>query len=173
MPFWSAALGVLAVNLTMAMRSQAGLATLAFGGGNPVPKPHLRVPEDDRVPVIGGQEMQRRRKPVDAGVPGCLPRLPAGSGCNTTVSNGSANGDRRMAAGGTHGTLRDLRVPAGMRAGGPACLGDPLYPPGTQGFRLRGGGGVDRALRPDPPPQKRAQLTRPPKSNETDPGPGR
>ena len=36
---------------------------------------------------------------------------------------------------------------------------------GRPGFRFRGGGGGDRALRPDPPsPPKRAQLTGPPKS---------
>ena len=41
---------------------------------------------------------------------------------------------------------------------------------GEAGFSFPGGGGVDRALRPDPPPPtKRAQLTGPPKPTETDP----
>ena len=40
-----------------------------------------------------------------------------------------------------------------------------LLPPfGEAGLSFPGRGGVDRALRPDPPPPKRAQLTGPPKS---------
>ena len=41
----------------------------------------------------------------------------------------------------------------------------PSPPPQARpGFRLQGGGGFNRAFRPDPPPKKKAQLTGPPKS---------